>query len=62
MKAIRRWLPLLLLVPLVALLWLPFFNVREPSLGGFPFFYIWLAIWIVLTSVLTWVVHRWWQR
>ncbi len=31
-------LPVLLLLPFVGLLWLPFFNFAEPSLLGFPFF------------------------
>ncbi len=29
---------ILLLLPFVGLLWVPFFNFLEPSLFGFPFF------------------------
>jgi len=49
---------LLLLVPFVAVLWLPFYNTREPSLWGFPFFYWYLLAWVPLTSLLIWIVHR----
>ena len=30
---------LLLLVPFIGLLWVPFYHSMEPSLFGFPFFY-----------------------
>jgi hypothetical protein len=51
--AMRR---LLLLVPFVAVLWLPFYNASEPQLWGFPFFYWYLLLWVPLTSVLIWIV------
>jgi hypothetical protein len=34
-----RLMWLLLLVPYVGLLWVPFYNARTPELWGFPFFY-----------------------
>ena len=33
-----RLIWLLLLVPYVGLLWVPFYNARTPELWGFPFF------------------------
>ena len=54
----RRFLPLLLLVSYVALLWVPFYNRREPSLWGFPFFYWYMLLWVPIASLLTYVVHR----
>ena len=47
----------LLLVPFVSL-WVPFFNRATPALGGIPFFYWYQMAWIVITSVLIWIVHR----
>jgi hypothetical protein len=47
----------LLVPPFVATLWVPFYNHAEPSLGGFPFFYWYLLLWIVLVAVLNGVVH-----
>jgi hypothetical protein len=52
--AMRR---LLLFVPFIAVLWLPFYNVREPQLFGFPFFYWYLLLWVPMTSVVIWIVH-----
>lgn len=63
MRMLSRWVPLLLLVPFVALLWLPFYNRVEPSIAGFPFFYVWLFGWTVGAALLTWFVwaaqRRW---
>ncbi|HJR11689.1 MAG TPA: DUF3311 domain-containing protein [Rhodanobacteraceae bacterium] len=58
MRILRRCLPLALLLPFIALLWVPFYNRVQPTLAGFPFFYVWLFAWIVLTAALTWMVHR----
>ena len=54
----RKFLPLLLLLPFIALLWVPFYNREQPAIAGFPFFYIWMFIWMVLAAVLTWIVYR----
>ena len=54
----RKYLPLLLLLPFIALLWVPFYNRAEPSAVGFPFFYVWMFAWIVLAALSTWVVSR----
>ena len=54
----RKLLPLLLLAPFIALLAVPFYNRAEPSVAGFPFFYVWMFAWIVLAALLTWVVFR----
>lgn len=61
MRALRRWLPLILLIPFVALLWPPFYNRVEPTILGFPFFYVWQFAWIAITAVLTWIVFRGWR-
>jgi hypothetical protein len=55
-----RWvLKLLLFVPFVALLWVPFYNMVEPSLWGIPFFYWYQLLWVIITSALiVWVHHR----
>lgn len=53
----RRWYYILLLAPLV-LLWVPFYNRLEPTLGGVPFFYWYQMAWIVVTAILTYIVWR----
>jgi hypothetical protein len=45
------------LVVFVATLWVPFFDRLEPRLLGFPFFYWWLFLWIILCSALSAVVY-----
>jgi hypothetical protein len=49
---------LVLLLPFVGLLWLPFYNAREPYLFGFPYFYWYQFVWMLLGSLLTWFVYR----
>jgi hypothetical protein len=49
---------ILLLLPFVGLLWVPFYNFTEPSLFGFPFFYWYQFLWVPITSFLIWVVYR----
>ncbi len=42
---------ILLLIPCIAALAVPFYNVIEPTLFGFPFFY-WFNLLLVPVSVL----------
>jgi hypothetical protein len=50
---------LLLIVPFVALLWVPFYNSIEPTLWGVPFFYWYQFLWVFITSALIlWVYRR----
>jgi hypothetical protein len=55
------WLALLL-IPFVAVLWVPFYNSVEPSWAGIPFFYWYMFVWIVVTAVLTAVVYALTER
>jgi hypothetical protein len=54
----RRWWRLLLIVPFIALLWVPFYNSIEPELWGIPFFYWYQFLWVFLTSALIVLVHH----
>ena len=56
-KSLGPW-ALLLLIPFVALLWVPFYNFSEPVLLGFPFFYWYQFIWVFVTSGLIWIVYQ----
>ncbi len=50
---------LLLLLPFVGLLWVPFFNRDDlPSLFGFPFFYWYQLLWVFLTALFLGIVYR----
>ena len=48
---------LLLLIPFIATLWVPFYNSVDPEWQGIPFFYWYLFLWIIISSVLTAVVY-----
>lgn len=53
----NRAAQLLLVPPFVGMLWVPFYNSVEPSVGGIPFFYWYQAVWILLGAALTTVVY-----
>jgi hypothetical protein len=38
--------------PFVAMLWIPSYNKTDPKLLGFPFFYWYQLLWVVITAVL----------
>jgi len=55
-SARSSWWSLLLLIPFVALLWVPFYNRLDPTLFGVPFFYWYQFAWVILTSLIIVVV------
>jgi membrane protein implicated in regulation of membrane protease activity len=48
----------LLLAPFVALLWVSSYAKDDPRLWGFPFFYWYQFLWVLLASVLTYTAYR----
>ena len=46
-----RPIHLLLLIPYIAVLWVPFYNSAEPAFYGVPFFYWYQMLWILLGVV-----------
>lgn len=50
-----QWWNLLLLIPFVALLWVPFYNRLDPTLFSIPFFYWYQFVWVILTSLVVWL-------
>ena len=53
-----HWIQLLLLLPFIGTLWLPFYAMTQPELGGaIPFFYWYMFLWIILSAVITAVVY-----
>jgi hypothetical protein len=57
-KAGVRPMWILLLLPFIGLLWVPFYNFLEPTLFGFPFFYWYQLAWVPISSLLIWLVYR----
>lgn len=52
----RRW-QLLLLIPFVGTLWVPFYDSAEPRLGGVPYFYWYQFLWIGIGAGITALVY-----
>jgi membrane protein implicated in regulation of membrane protease activity len=42
----------LLAAALIGTLWVPFYNYLTPALGGFPFFYWYQLLWVLIVAVL----------
>jgi uncharacterized protein DUF3311 len=54
----RRWRwHLLLIVPFIGTLWVPFYNSVDPKIGGVPYFYWYQFLWIGIGAVLTVIVY-----
>ena len=47
-----RPLYLLLVLPYIAMMWVPSYNRIEPEIAGVPFFYWYQLVWIVLGALL----------
>jgi hypothetical protein len=52
------WARLLLIVPFIVVLWVPFYNSAEPVVYGVPFFYWYQLLWIILGAVIVGIVYR----
>jgi Na+/proline symporter len=52
----RLWYGLLL-APFVALLWVPFYARKTPELFGFPFFYWYQFLWVLVSALITLLVY-----
>lgn len=48
---------ILLLIPFIATLWIPFYASGTPALGGIPFFYWYQFLWIIISAVLIGIVY-----
>jgi hypothetical protein len=55
-RAIWPWY-LLLVVPFVGTLWVPFYNAVDPKVAGVPYFYWYQFLWIAISVTLTTVVY-----
>ena len=52
-----HWARVLLIIPFVAVLWVPFYNRTEPTLWGFPFFYWYQLLWVILSVLIIGLVY-----
>ncbi len=48
----------LLAIPCIAVLIVPWFNRVDPEIAGIPFFYWWQMLWVPLSGVFIGIVYR----
>jgi uncharacterized membrane protein len=53
-----NWLRIVLIIPFIATLWVPFYNQMNPRVFGVPFFYWYQMLWVPLSALLILVVFR----
>jgi Na+/pantothenate symporter len=49
---LRLFATFCVLAPMVAVIAVPTYNSATPRLGGFPFFYWYQLVWVLITGVL----------
>ena len=54
----RHWLRILFVLPFIAMLWVPSYNRVAPELFGFPFFYWYQLLWVVISAALAGIIYK----
>ena len=52
----RAWY-LLLIIPFIAVLWVPFYASVSPEIAGIPFFYWYQFVWVLISAGITGIVY-----
>ncbi len=53
----HKWIPVVLVIPFIALLYPPFYSSIKPTLFGLPFFIWYQFAWSIITAILTIAVY-----
>ncbi|CAL9578810.1 hypothetical protein SUDANB15_04959 [Streptomyces sp. enrichment culture] len=59
---VRVVIALCLVAPFVAMLWVGSYAKAEPVVIGIPFFYWYQMLWVMVSTVLTMIAYKLWQR
>ena len=59
---VRVVIGLCLLAPFVAMLWVGSYAKSDPAFIGIPFFYWYQMAWVIVSTALTMVAYKLWQR
>ncbi|MFE7899753.1 DUF3311 domain-containing protein [Streptomyces sp. NPDC057424] len=51
-----------LIAPFVAMLWVGSYTKTDPAFLGIPFFYWYQMAWVPISTVLTMIAYKLWQR
>jgi hypothetical protein len=52
-----HWVRVLFVLPFIATLYVPFYNSVEPVLLGFPFFYWFQLLWVIIAAAIAGLVY-----
>ena len=58
----RVVIALCLIAPFVAMLWVGSYAKTDPVFVGIPFFYWYQMAWVLISTVLTMIAYKLWQR
>ncbi|MGC5002253.1 DUF3311 domain-containing protein [Streptomyces sp. DT203] len=58
----RVVIALCLIAPFVAMLWVGSYAKVDPTFIGIPFFYWYQMLWVLISTALTMVAYKLWQR
>jgi hypothetical protein len=53
-----HWLRILFILPFVAMLWVSSYNRLAPELFGFPFFYWYQLLWVIISAMLAGLIYK----
>lgn len=59
---VRVVIALCLLAPFVAMLWVGSYAKTDPAFIGIPFFYWYQMLWVLISTALTMIAYKLWQR
>ncbi len=49
---------ILLIIPFIASLWVPFYASAKPEVFGIPYFYWYQFLWVLISAVITAIVYK----
>ncbi|MEU6663205.1 DUF3311 domain-containing protein [Streptomyces sp. NPDC046821] len=59
---VRVVIALCLVAPFVAMLWVSSYAKVDPAFLGIPFFYWYQMLWVLISTALTMIAYKLWQR
>ncbi|WP_217141941.1 DUF3311 domain-containing protein [Streptomyces sp. AC627_RSS907] len=59
---VRVVIGLCLVAPFVAMLWVGSYAETDPVFIGIPFFYWYQMAWVLISTLLTMIAYKLWQR
>jgi hypothetical protein len=54
----RHWIRILFVLPFIAMLWVSSYNRVTPELYGFPFFYWYQLLWVIISAAIAGIVYK----